>query len=609
MILSRFVALSVSLIQKASLFQNLLGPWYTPTRWNDYHWDLNTQFAHWAVLPTNMLNSGESLVTMLQRQMSGLIENVDPSFRNDSAAIYSQVGWDLRAQQAGHEISPPNELGDLTWVSHNMWLQYRYSMDKSVLSRVGWELLRRTANFHTHFANNSSPSQTLHDGKLHTPLCGSPEYPPEPPYSGHMFDCSYDLALWHWVLRRAIFVAETMPEVCGSTLFPREVARWKATLPQLADYAVGKGWPAGEKGYAVGAFDGHPREAVSLDSMQRHFSHLFMIYPLHNVRYGDADAKTKALMSASVDWYAHYSPPNGFSKVGIAGMTQSLDGSQARSDSAWGNLTEFLHLSNISPNTQYWESSHAPCNESPLGWTFAVSQTFVRSWQGVIEVFPSAPSSLENVELAGVLTEGAFLVSARRVQGATEWVRVEVAARPGASSSTPINCSISVDSTMAPPWGFAASRSAGVTLRPGAAGTAAVLGLRVGDSISLWSRAKGKPARPMKATPVAAGPDAINQWGKHVAKRTASLKSLKSDDVPDCSTCAHGDCPQHCTRLRPYPPLLPRGPGSYAMNRSTIAAAFNRRWPPCLGLRVRLAHVAAKALVSLLCTCGRRGLG
>eukprot|EP01046_Picozoa_sp_COSAG06_P008453 COSAG06_NODE_428_length_15883_cov_47.248289_12_plen_161_part_00 len=42
-----------------------------------------------------------------------------------------------------------------------------------------------------------------------------------------------------------------------------------------------------------------------------------------------------------------------------------------------------------------------------------------------------------------------------------------------------------------------------------------------------------------------------------------------------CATCAHGDCPQHCTRLRPYPPLLPIGPGSFAMNRSTLAMAYN----------------------------------
>ena len=395
-------------------------------------------------------------------------------------------------------------------------------MDKSVLSRVGWELLRRTANFHAHFANASDPSQTLHDGKLHTPLCGSPEYAPERPFAGHMFDCGYDLSLWHWVTRQAIFVAETMPEVCGATLFPHELAHWKATLPQLARYAIGKGWPAGAAGYAVGAYDGLPNGAVSLDSMQRHFSHLFMIFPLHNVRYTGADAKTKAIMSASVDWYAHYDPPNGFSKVGIAAMSQSLDGSQARSDFAWGNLTAVLHLDNISPNAQYWEASHAPCNESPLGWAFVASQTFVRSWQdGVIEVFPAVPSRLKNIELAGVLTEGAFLVSARRAASVTEWVRVEVAVRLGASASTAVNCSIAVDSSMAPPWGFGASRT-GVVVRAGTtAGTADVLGMRVGVSITLWSKAKGKPSS-MLATPVAAGPDAINQWGKHPTNRTGA---------------------------------------------------------------------------------------
>lgn len=47
------------------------------------------------------------------------------------------------------------------------------------------------------------------------------------------------------------------------------------------------------------------------------------------------------------------------------------------------------------------------------------------------------------------------------------------------------------------------------------------------------------------------------------------------DACDACSHCAHGDCPQHCVRLRPYPPLLPTGPGSFAMNRSTLAFGEN----------------------------------
>lgn len=112
-------------------------------------------------------------------------------------------------------------------------------------------------------------------------------------------------------------------------------------------------------------------------------------------------------------------------------MLQALGGRQEDSDCAWGNLTTgFLHLNNIAVNTQYWESNppgkrpqlarsphsrcgstltsnrwgcSAPCNESPLGWAFAVSQTFVRSWQdGVVEIFPAAPRHAPTFRIAAL---------------------------------------------------------------------------------------------------------------------------------------------------------------------------------------------------------------
>lgn len=96
----------------------------------------------------------------------------------------------------------------------------------------------------------------------------------------------------------------------------------------------------------------------------------------------------------------------------------------------------------------------------------------------------------------------------------------EAAVRPGASTATLVNCSIAIDDSMASPWGFDSSH-AGIVVRAGtAAGTAEVLGMRVGSSVALWSKAKGKPPS-MLAKPVAAGPDAINQWGKKIQWRSA----------------------------------------------------------------------------------------
>eukprot|EP00665_Eupelagonemidae_sp_cell47_P010280 gene10280-3699_t len=67
-------------------------------------------------------------------------------------------------------VAPGAQLGDLAWVAHNVWLQYRYSMDAGVLRRVGWELVRRSANFYLHLAVRDAA------GTLHVPRSDSPEY-------------------------------------------------------------------------------------------------------------------------------------------------------------------------------------------------------------------------------------------------------------------------------------------------------------------------------------------------------------------------------------------------------------------------------------------------
>ena len=109
-------------------------------------------------------------------------------------------------------------------------------------------------------------------------------------------------------------------------------------------------------------------------------------------------------------------------------MSQSLDGSQTRNDFAWESDGRATSITLAQMRSTGKES--APCNESPLK-AFVASQTFVRSWQnGVIEVF-CGPSRLKNIELAGVLTEGAFW-SRRDALRATEgcaWRRWRVPAR------------------------------------------------------------------------------------------------------------------------------------------------------------------------------------
>ena len=86
--------------------------------------------SQWVVLPTGLLNSGESLVRLLEDRMAGLIQNVNASYRHDSAAIYAQVGWELAASDT---VVLPTSLS----LSLQSAFQYGFERGCQQLKRAG----------------------------------------------------------------------------------------------------------------------------------------------------------------------------------------------------------------------------------------------------------------------------------------------------------------------------------------------------------------------------------------------------------------------------------------------------------------------------------------
>ena len=52
-------------------------------------------------------------------------------------------------REAGASKDGP-EIGLLTWACHNIWLEYRYSMDKEILKKL-FPILKRSVNYYLHF--------------------------------------------------------------------------------------------------------------------------------------------------------------------------------------------------------------------------------------------------------------------------------------------------------------------------------------------------------------------------------------------------------------------------------------------------------------------------
>jgi len=87
----------------------------------------------------------------------------------------------------------------------------------------------------------------------------------------------------------------------------------------------------------------------------------------------------------------------------------------------------------LKPNTMYIEAS--PCLETPLSAAQSIHDMLLQCWGGpesglddwgsTNRVFPAVPSSWPDVRFHDLRADGAFLISAARKGGLTEWVRIK----------------------------------------------------------------------------------------------------------------------------------------------------------------------------------------
>ncbi|RKN84086.1 glycosyl hydrolase family 95 catalytic domain-containing protein [Paenibacillus ginsengarvi] len=365
------------------------GPWLTSTPWPGVWFNMNVQMAYSPVYTSNRLHLGMSLVGAFREQVETLIGNVPDDFRTDSAGLPRSCSYDLAGRV-------DDEKGNLLWVCHNLWRQYRHSMDRKLLGELLYPLLRRAVRYHTRILAEGD------DGKLHLPATVSPEY-------GSFLkmkvpDTHYDLALLRWGCETLLRISE-MPEPAAGTDTERDADRrkWQEILERLAPL------PTDETGYMIGR--GQP-----LAFGHRHFSHLMAVFPLHLVS-GDSEEERELILRSLRHWFSMEGDLRGFTFTGAASIAATL----GLGDESLAYLKSLLHL--LKPNTMYKEAG--PVIESPLAGAEAIHDMLLQSWGDRIRVFPAIPEDWKDAAFHDLRTEGAFLVSAVRTNGATSWVRVK----------------------------------------------------------------------------------------------------------------------------------------------------------------------------------------
>jgi alpha-L-fucosidase 2 len=366
------------------------GPWLEPTSWPATWWNLNVQLEYWLIHATGH-HELDSLSWELDRYGDNLTLNVPEAYRADSAAIGRTTQEDLTN---GSTVAVPGtvspdalpEVGNLTWALHDAWLAYRHTMDDGVLRDLVYPLLRRAVNFYLHFLTEDA------DGRLHLPETFSPEY-------ALARDCNYDLALLSWGCRTLLDSADRLG--IADELRPR----WRDVLNRLVDP------PQGPDGLWIGA-------DVPLTSSHRHYSHLLWFYPLY--LFDASTLEQRDLLERSLaHWVGFSGALQGYTFTGAASMTALLGEGDRAHEYLDTLLDDF-----IQPNTMYKEGS-SPVMETPLSGAQSLHDMLVQSHGGTIRVFPAVPEAWDDAVIHELRTEGAFLVSAARRGGRTQFVHVE----------------------------------------------------------------------------------------------------------------------------------------------------------------------------------------
>ncbi|GAA3651276.1 glycosyl hydrolase family 95 catalytic domain-containing protein [Flavivirga jejuensis] len=375
---------------------DLMGPWYNRTFWPMVWGDLNVQLIYWTHLTANRMSIGESLPNNIDKYTENLEGNVPKHWKN-SAAVAALLPQDLIAYNGG---KVPDML---TWMLHDYWLHCKFDEDEIRMRDKLFPILKKTVNSYLNYIKDNPVDAD--DGKIHIKYSWSPEYKP-----GHGQDINFTLALIRWSCQTLIDIDKQ------HNLNDPLLKEWKHLLDNLVDFQID------ENGLRIG-------KDIPFSNPHRHYSHLLAFYPLMVITpENEADKK---LLRRSLDHWLDVTfnsgkkikamPVTGYTATGASSMYASL----GDAEKAYYYLDFLIKHENISSTTMYSEGKINPVIESPLSFATSLHDMMLQSWGGKINVFPASPKLWEDVSFHNLRTQGAFLVSAKKVKGNTEFISIK----------------------------------------------------------------------------------------------------------------------------------------------------------------------------------------